>query len=540
MRLTAGKMIKIKMLCCLSLFFLVSGCTTPDYWYDLDNLYEKNSVLGESSPVDEGLLPSLNGQESFSIPVAENGTIALSLEQAVFFSLQQNPELRVERYAPLIAGTFEKIERGRFDPELFSRLQYSEETANETSRSTEERFSVEGDDIQAIAGLRQQYPSGTSVEASLGYGRSRSNRTPEQQDVRLGLSITQSLLRGYGAAANLVAVRQAQLETQASFYEFRGFVEALLAEVETAYWRYVLAMEGIAILEQSLGIAKKQLEEVEGQIEVGVIPRNVAAAAKAEVARRDQALLEGRSRLVERRLRLLRLLNVKDTTHFNVDITPTSQPRMATTPLGDLDERIELALLLRPDLNEAKLRQRSENLEIVRTRNGLLPKLDLFIDLGKTGYAETFRSAWSNIDEENYDLLVGMELSSSLGNRVAESKDLEARASRDQAKAAVENLINIIQLDVRLAANETERTRQQIAASAVTRKLEELTLKAEQERFSVGDTTSIMVVQAQRDLLASQLAEVEAIVAYRIAQVNLFLAEGSLLERRGIQLGNAL
>lgn len=519
------------VICCL-----VFGCSSPDHWYDIETLYQDNATLKKSAPVDTRLLPQPQWQEKSPLPQVEDGRIALSLEQAVFFSLQRNRELQVERYTPLIAGTFEQIERGVYDAEFFSLIEYSEETASETSRSTEDRFSVEGDDVEGIAGLRQQLPSGTALEASVGYGRSTSNRTPEQQDVRFGLSVTQSLLRGFGPAVNLVGVRQAQLETQASLYEFRGFIEALLAEVEIAYWRYVLATEGISILEESLHIAKKQLNEVESQIEVGVIPRNSAAATRAEVARQEQALLEGRSRQIERRLRLLRLLNVTENQHFQLLIDPTSQPRMDTTPLGDLNERLELALRLRPDLNEARLRHRQQSLEVVRTRNGLLPKLDLFIDLGKSGYAESFSAAWSNIDEENYDMLVGVELSSYLGNRSAEGKLLAARASRDQARAAVSNLENMVQLDVRLAANETERTRQQIAASAVTRELEEQTLQAEQERFSIGDTTSLLVAQAQRDLLVSRLAEIEAVVNYRIALVNLFLAEGSLLHRRGVQL----
>lgn len=54
---------------------------------------------------------------------------------------------------------------------------------------------------------------------------------------------------------------------------------------------------------------------------------------------------------------------------------------------------------------------------------------------------------------------------------------------------------------------------------------------------------SIQVLHAdvsdqERDLLVSQLAEIEAVVEYRIALVNLYLAEGSLLERRGIGLEN--
>lgn len=512
------------------------GCTAPDHRYDLATLYSDYPEGSAYIPVDTDLLPRPEWQGKVPLPEAKDGRIALGLEQAVFFALQRNRELQVERYSPLIAGTFEQIERGFFDPELFSEMRYREETASETARSTGERFSVEARDVEAVGGVSQSLPTGTVLDATLGYGRSTSNRTPEQHEARLGLSITQSLLRGFGPAVNLVGIRQAQLDTQASLYELRGFTEALLAEVEKTYWRYVLATEGITILEQSLDVARRQLSEVEDRIEVGVIPRNSAAAARAEVARREQALLEGRSIHIERRLRLLRLLNVSDDKHFQLVVEPTSQPRTAATALHNLDERLQLAARLRPDLNEARIRQKRHSLEVVRTRNGLLPKLDLFIDLGKTGYAESFNNAWTNIDDKNYDLLAGVRLSSYLGNRTAEGAYLAARATREQAVAAVENLQNMVQLDVRLGMNQVERTRQQIDARAITRVFEEQTLQAEQEKFLVGDTTSLLVAQAQRDLLVSQLSEIEAVVEHRIALVDLYLAEGSLLERRGITL----
>jgi outer membrane protein TolC len=89
---------------------------------------------------------------------------------------------------------------------------------------------------------------------------------------------------------------------------------------------------------------------------------------------------------------------------------------------------------------------------------------------------------------------------------------------------------------VRLAATEVERARQQIAASTVTRELQERKLIAEQERFSVGESTAIVLAQAQRDLLSSRFAEVKALVDYRNALVQLYRAEGTLLERRGIRV----
>ncbi|MDH3329339.1 MAG: TolC family protein [Desulfobulbaceae bacterium] len=514
----------------------LSGCATPDHWYDLETVYEDRPAPETIPPVDSAMLPVPEWREPPPLPEADQGSLTLSLEQAVLLTLRRNRELRVERYAPVITGTFEKIERGTYDPELFSELLYSEERASETSRGTGEQFSVEARDVDAAAGLRQRLPTGTDLEAGFGYLRSTSNRTPKQQEVRFGLTITQSLLEGLGPAVNLVDIRQAQLATQVSLYELRGFVEALVAEIEIAYWRYVLAGEGITIFERSLDIARQQLEEVEKRIEVGVLPRNAAAAARAEAARREQALIEARSINEERRLRLLRLLNASSDDHFRLTVKPTSQPRTASTPLTDLNQRLELANRMRPDLNEARLRREQNRLEVVRTRNGLLPKLDLFIDLGKTGYAQSFGDAFRNLDDNNYDLVAGIRFSTYLGNREAEARDLAARASREQAGAAVENLRNLVQMDVRLALNETERTRQQIEAGAVTRALQEQTLEAEQERFSIGASTSLLVAQAQRDLLLSQLAEIESIVDYRISLVNLYIAEGSLLERRGIQL----
>lgn len=521
----------------LVLFLPISGCAPPDKWYDTGKIYSDVEKSSQTLPLEENLPPV--APQLLPLPEPVDGTISLSLEQAVLFSLQRNPELKIEQYKPFITETFEQIERGVYDPEFFAELQYNRETASEVSRSTRERFSVEAEDLTTNVGIRQQLPTGTEVEASVDYGRSTSNRTPEQQDVRLGLTVTQSLLRGFGPVINLVDIRLAELNSRISRYELRGFLETMVAEVETAYWQYVLARQGITIFEQSLTIARKQLEEVENRIEVGVIPRNSAAAARAEVARREQDLIEARSTQVERRLRLLRLLNVSDKRQFSYDLTPTSTPHTVAMPLAELGEHLELALQLRPDLNEAELRLKQRNLEVVRTRNGLLPRLDFFIDLGKTGYAESFNNSLTDLENENYDLLAGLRFSTRLGNRTVRAAHLAAQASRDQAQAAMENLKSLIHLDVLLAANEAKRTREQIEASKVTRQLQEQTLEAEQERFRVGDITSLLVAQAQRDLLVSRLAEIEAIVEYRIALVRFFLAEGSLLERRGIRLDYA-
>ncbi|MFH2127098.1 MAG: TolC family protein [Pseudomonadota bacterium] len=463
-----------------------------------------------------------------------SGKIKLSLEQAVYAALRGNRELMVQQYKPMIAGAFEQIERGAFDPELFAELLYSEERTSEVSRSTEEQFNVQATDSFGILGLRQRLPTGTTVELSASQERNTSNRTPEQQDTRLGLSVTQSLLRGLGPVVNLVAVRQAELETQASLYELRGFTEATLAEAEIAYWEFVLAEREISIFQRSLEVARQQLQEIEQRIEVGMLPNIEAAAARAEVARREQAMIEAQSALEDRRLKLLRIVNPAG--GLGIEVRSTSNPGISPQPITDVASRVAVAQRVRPDLNEARLRWRQNRLETIATRNGLLPKLDLFVVLGKTGYAQSFGESVSNLDGPNYDIAAGLRLSQYLGNREAKGRHTAALATARQAAAAVENLTQLVGLDVRLAANQVGRARRQISATRLTRELQEQTVEAEKERFDVGKSTSLLVAQAQRDLLASQINEAQAILYYRIALVRLYLAEGSLLERRGVEV----
>ena len=524
----------------LYLTLLAGGCVSPDRWTAFDNLYYPETPHAEGDPASvelpEKVQPHLIEEPASTYPA--EGPIDLSIEQATMLVLKNNRDLHVRQLSPVIAGTFEQIERGVYDPEFFAELESAEERTNETSRSTGTQFSVVGNDTSSVTGIRQELPTGTTVEATVEQERSISNRSPEQQEARLGLSITQSLLQGFGPAVNLARVRQAELGTVASIYELRGFTEALLAETERAYWNFVLANKEIEIFEQSLAVAKQQRDEVELRIEVGILPEIEAAAARAEVAQREQLLIEAHSVLEERRLRLLRLINLPPDGRLDLMIRAGSSPDFTPESIADLPDRIRLAEKMRPDVNEARLRLRQNRLETIVTRNGLLPRLDFFIALGQTGFADTFSESFRELDGNTYDFTIGIRLRHFLGNRAAEGRDLAASASRQQSIDALENLQQLVRLDVRLAVNEVERARKQISASRITRILEEETLQAEKERFDVGSSTALLVAQAQRDLLVSLIAEVKAVVSYRIALVNLYLAEGSLLERRGVVIGD--
>lgn len=526
----------ILLISALAILAVNIGCIRPDHWpvyetaLDPPFLEEIPSALPEQNPIDR--LPDLTPKD----PVQLKNSLYLSLDQALVMALEASSGIRVERYNSVLARLSEQVEQGRFDPELFSRFSYDQDRTQEKNIVTSTWEREENTRRKALVGLSQKLPSGTDIEVGMSHVSDKTDPGPGEQQIRMGMTITQALLQGKGSRVNLASIRQAQLNTAASIYELRGIIEAVLADTETAYWDLVLARQEIDIVKNSRDIAEKQLSEVEQCIEIGTLPHIESAVAKVEVALREQALINAKSRFEESRLRLVFYLQQGKKGEFDLEINPTStavsQPERIVIP----KDHLLLADQSRSDLQEARLRMRQHRLEIVKTRNGILPRLDLFISLGKTGYAESFSDSFRAMSDSTHDVSVGVRFSRSLGNRTAHASDRAARISLEQAQEALENMRHIIHRDVLIALNDLDRAKQQITATRVTRMHQEKAMTAEQERFEAGASTGLLVAQAQRDLLASHILEKVAIITYRKALVGLYLADGSLLERRGIHL----
>ena len=462
------------------------------------------------------------------------GPIELTVEDAILLSIERNLSLTVERLNPSIFRTFEDQERAVFDPDLTGAFSYFAEKAPLSEIAASGDPDVESGRSDLDLGASQFFPTGTTVGANLSNIRRWSDLYSDRYASRLGLSVTQALLQGRGLDVNLADLRQAELDTRFSQYELRGFIEALVAEVEKTYWDYALSQRQIQIVEASLEVATQQLQETEEIIAVGRMAETEVAAAQSEIALRRQNLIDARSLMATTRLRLLRLLNPPSLNLWNQDLLLLNQPAVPEIKLDDVAPHVEVALRMRPDLNQARLGVLRNDLEIVKTKNGLLPRLDLFINLGKTGYADSFGGSVSDISKDGYDLLAGVRFEYPPRNRDARARRERADVRREQAAEALENLAQLVQLDVRSAYIETNRAKEQIYATAATRQFQEESLRIETEKFRVGRSTNLLVAQAQRDLLSSQISEIRAVVTYLKALVDLHRLEGSLLERRGI------
>ena len=496
------------------------------------------SAEGPNVPADTEVRmhiePGTPSEERVERPVPP-GPLKVTITEAILLSLENNRSLVVQRLNPSIQQTAEDRERAVFDPTTNAEIFGGRVKGERLARSGSDTEDFTTDTVEGVISLEQYFPTGTTVALEAGNEMDDSSLYDSSfYSTRLGMTVTQALLRGYGTDVNLAKLRQARLDTRMSEYELRGFTEFLVAEVERTYWDYALARRQIEIVEESLKVARQQLEETNQLIEVGRLAKAELAAVQAEVAAQEQALIEARANKESIRLQLLRLLNPQGPAIWQREVDLIYQPTLPDIKLEDVELHVAVAMRMRPVLNEARLEILHSDLELIKTRNGLLPLMDLFITLGKSGYADSFGESVNNLKKDSYDALAGVRFEYPIFNRDAEALQRRAVLTREQAQKVLENLAQLVEVDVRTAYIEVNRTKQQIVASTVTRRFDEEKLRTETEKLRVGKSTSFLVAQAQRDLLVSRIAEVRALANYLKALVDLYRQDGSLLERRRI------
>jgi outer membrane protein TolC len=478
---------------------------------------------------------------------------ALGVQDAILVGLQNNVNLRVQRYNVPIARTQEESALSAFDPTLTGQVT-GQRTANPseqsfitgtgtggtvvggTTTSTHRVTTIIGQ-ANGQLGVQEYLPTGTTVAAT--YNTNNVFYSDASANSSVGISVTQKLLRGFGLDVNLAALRQAEVNTKITQFELRGFAETLVANIEETYWDLAYDERQVVIVQNALSVAEAQLQQTQTLIQVGRQAPTEQAAAQAQVELEKEDLINAKSTLETDRIKLLQLITPAGQPFWNRTITLQTLPFVPTGKMDPVENHASVALKFRPEVNEAKLQIQSGDLSVVQTKNGLLPELDFFVNLSKTGYASSFANSNTDINGPGYGAEVGVSGSYPIENLAARAAYRSAILTREQLQQSLNNLYQTVETDVRTQYIEVERTRQQIDATRAAREAEEISLEVEQAKFKQGRSTSLLVAQAQQLLLSSQLTEVQAVTGHLKALVELYRLEGSLLYRRGLDAPGA-
>ena len=119
-------------------------------------------------------------------------------------------------------------------------------------------------------------------------------------------------------------------------------------------------------------------------------------------------------------------------------------------------------------------------------------------------------------------------------NRRAKADYTKSVLDLAKSRDAIENLVQLAQQEVLLAYVEINRAKEQISLSANTVKYQREKRDAEIEKYRLGTGSAFRVTQAERDVINSELSAAQARIDYLKGLTAFYVADGSLLARRGI------
>ncbi len=482
--------------------------------------------------------------------IPETGKLNLTITSAISTALKNNHNIVSESLQPAITQTQEAVARAAFDPSLKAKVQKKFQDQDYTSSNS---LLTESEDLgenttEVEIGLQEYLPTGTQLE--LGYelvydyekakysalNNSTYQNTTEQTHT-FEFTVTQRLLRGFGLDTNLARLRQARINTDISYWQFYGYVENFVAQVETDAWDYIYAIESARILQSSLKLAETDYEDTLKMIARGKQAVSAKYAPLSRIAQTREQLVEAMNSVNQARLNLLQLISPSEPDYWTQDIDITFDLIPDNDSIGICGEHIALALDHRPDIRQAMLQIKTDELEVVYTKNGLLPELDFFASAGWSTYSQTvtnYQAQNSNNTGKQY--AVGLSLDYNFGSRQERAEYQRAQLTHAQAKQALQNQKTLVIKDVTTAYANLRGTLGNIKNYSLTRIAMNNNYEAEKKLLRGGKTTTYQVAQALDDLVESQLSELEAVIEFRKALIQMFLSDSSILQRRGIYL----
>jgi outer membrane protein TolC len=375
---------------------------------------------------------------------------------------------------------------------------------------------------------------------------------------RMELTLRQNLLQGFGVKLNNRGIRIAEINAVSARQSFRSDMLGLVSNVLNLYWDYVAARDELKLRERALVVTEKFRDDTRYEISVGALAGVELPRAEAEVASRRQDVVIAQNTVRQRGILLKEALShTEDKALEAAEIIPTDHiplpPEDETLP--PLREFVKRALAKRPDVEVAKYRDQTTEMNLAGTANPLLPSLQLSYDTYNRGVAGTpnpsggqanpyfiggFGTAAGQLFRRNFpNNILTMQFSIPFNNRPAQADYGIDQLQYRQSQLSAQRDLNQIVVDVSSSMAAIMQARSRYATAKNTRVLQEQLLEVEKKK-SYGAATFNYIMIDQRALILAQLSEMSAITAYNRARISLDQVIGETLERNNITLEEGL
>ncbi len=416
----------------------------------------------------------------------------------------------------------------------------------------------------------QGFVTGTALTVSFDNSRVTStnflNSYSPELSSNFKATVTQHILQGAGIWVNKRFMYQAINDRRIANSAFRQQILYTVNQVENIYWALVGAYEDVQAKQQALEQSTKLANDNRKQLEIGTLAPLDVVSSDSAVATDKQALINSQSTLYYQQLIIKQAIarNLGDPALVAAPVIPTDRvnldplPEEKQTP----EELAQQAFQNRPELEQAVLTLKNDEITLKGAKNSLLPVLDAYAFYGAsavggntnpnclnffdpsapctqfppTGYGDVLSGLG---DSSSPDKGVGFSVQLPIRNRVAQSIQARSQIEYRQAQLRLEQLYTQIRMQVVNAQYALTNDRALVQAAEAAEQFNQQSLDAEVKKLRLGASTTANVLLQERNVATAVNSLISARAAYARDRAGLYQTLASTLQHYGISLGDA-
>jgi outer membrane protein len=415
----------------------------------------------------------------------------------------------------------------------------------------------------------------TGTQLTVGFNNTRvttdnpfSNYSPNLT-TSFRATATQHLLQGFGTGVNGRFILQAKNDRRITDSSFRQQLLYTVNQVENIYWALVSAYEDEQAKERALGQSTQLTADNRKQLEIGTLAPLDVVNSDSAVATDKQALVASQTNLEYQQLLMKQAIarNLNDPQLSNAPVVPTDRVGLDRLPEEDtsVEDLVKEAYVNNPQIEQAVLNMKNNEITIKAFKNGLLPVVDAYAFYGGSGLGGaqnpdainfgggpngtsvpyppgTFPSigygtVLSNTLNNNApDKGVGVNINITIRNRTAQADQARSQMEYRQSQMRLQQLYTQIRIQVINGQYALTNDRAQVIAAQAARDYAAQSLDAEQKKYKLGASTTALVLQQGRNLALADNTLISDTAAYARDRAALGQLLSNTLDKYGISI----
>lgn len=410
----------------------------------------------------------------------------------------------------------------------------------------------------------------------------------------LGVQFTQPLWRNRSIDNDRRQIRIQRKRIQQSDADFRRRTIDVISQVQRAYWDLVFALRDQQNRVDNLNLSRENFRRIEAQIAAGAAAPFGRAEVETELANRESDVLIASQNvsIAENNLKQL-ILRDPLSADWSAQLVPTDTPSFDATPVN-LTDALADARTNRPELARLRFQREINDIDLQFFRNQTKPQLDIQSTLTTTGLsgtptrfditspliagdptAQEFAFLLDQINQiranaalglppvavpnvtqpsgipprliggygrtlrnlftlETRNIVVGLTIQIPLRNRTAEANLAGAQIQRTQLEASTRSQEQVVEVEVRNAAQSVETARRRVLTARAARESAEVQLEGERRLYQVGRSTTFLLINRENQLTNARNAELRAETDYNKALADLQRATSTTLRANNV------